>query len=91
MFELIALLGLVFVGFFVFAILGGIFWLLKIALKVLLLPLALVFGLLKVVLCVVFGVVALVLAPVAFVILLCLAIPFLLLAGLVGLGFAVAT
>ncbi len=91
MLELIALMGLLFIGVLVFGVIALVFGLLKIIFKILLIPLGLLFGLLKVVLLAVFGIVALVLAPLALLAFFFVVLPFLLVTGLIGLGWAVAT
>jgi hypothetical protein len=90
MLELLALTGLFLVGLAVVAVLGLFFGLLKLGFKLLLLPLTLAWGLLKLVVLCCLILVALALAP-ALLALLLVAVPALALAGLVGLGCAVAT
>ena len=92
MLELLALIGLAIAALVVFAVLGVILGLLKIAFKLVLLPLTLAWGLFKFVLVcglVLLAVVAaLALAPLALAILV-VVVPVLALAGLVGIGWAV--
>ncbi|MFQ5349981.1 MAG: hypothetical protein ACE5EG_06030 [Thermoanaerobaculia bacterium] len=88
MLELLALIGLFIAGLVALAILALIFGLLKLTFKLLLIPLSLAWGLLKVVVCCLV-LLALVLAP-AFIALLLVAVPVLALAGLIGIGWAAA-
>ena len=89
MLELLALIGLLIVGLAVFAVLAVVLGLLKIGFKLLLLPLGFAWALLKVVLVCCLVLVALALAP-ALLVLLLVALPVLVLAGLVGFGWAAA-
>ncbi len=90
MFELLALIGLFLAGLAVFAVLGLLFGLLKLGIKLLLLPLSLAWLLLKLVLVCGLILLAVALAPAILAILL-LVLPALALAGLVGFGSALVT
>ena len=90
MFEFMAIATLLFVGLIIltlFAIVGGV---LKLAFKVVLIPVSLAFGLLKVILGLVAVALAIAFAPVLFLLVL-LAIPLLLIAGVFGVGWAIVT
>ena len=88
MFEIIAVLGLVFIGLAAAALVtvGGLF--LKLFLKILLIPLSIVGVVLKVVLTLSLIVIACIVAPVLIGVLFLIAIPALLLAGVCGLGWS---
>ena len=90
MLELLALFTIAGVGLAVLAVLFVVGFFLKLTFRLLLLPLALVGGLLKVLGFVAMAVIGLVLAPVLFAVFLVLALPVLVLLGLFGLGWAVA-
>ena len=88
MLEFMAIATLLFIGLVIltlFAIVGGV---LKLAFKVVLIPVTLVFGLLKVVFAIVAVALLIAFAPVVLVVAL-LAIPLLLVAGLFGVGWAI--
>lgn len=89
MFEIIAILGLVFVALAIAAVftVGGLF--LKLFFKILLIPLSIVGVILKVVLTLSLVLVVFVVAPVLVGVLLLIAIPALLLAGVLGLGWSI--
>jgi hypothetical protein len=90
MLELLALIGLFIFGLAVFTVLALVFGLLKIGFKLLLLPLALAWGVFKVVLVCGLILLALVLAP-ALLAVLVVVLPVLALAGVLGLGWVVVT
>ena len=90
MLELLAISALVGIGLVLEPILLVIGLFLKLAFRLLLLPFALLGGLLKVLLIVALLIVGLTLAPVLLGVVLVLAIPVLILLGLFGLGWAVA-
>ncbi len=90
MLELFALFTIAGVGLVVLAVIFVVGFFLKITFRLLLLPFALVGGLLKLFGLVVMALVGLVLAPVLLGILLILVLPVLVLLGLFGLGWAVA-
>jgi|COG998Drversion2_1049125.scaffolds.fasta_scaffold106108_2 hypothetical protein len=90
MLELFALLTIGGVGLTLLAVVLVVGFFLKITFRLLLLPLALVGGLLKLLGFVAIAVIGLVLAPVFFAVFLVLALPVLVLLGLFGLGWAVA-
>ena len=90
MLELFALFTIAGVGLVVLAVIFVVGFFLKITFRLLLLPFALVGGLLKLFGLVVIALVGLVLAPVLLGILLILVLPVLVLLGLFGLGWAVA-
>ena len=90
MLELLALFTLAGIGLAILAVLFVVGFVLKLAFRLLLLPFALLGGLLKVVGFVAFVVIGLVLAPVLFGLFLILALPVLAILGLFGLGWAVA-
>lgn len=91
MLELVALFGVLVVG----TVVLGCFFLLalivKLALRLLLLPVALLFGTLKFFLLLILIVVGIAVAPVALALVLLFTIPILLLMGVVGFGWALAT
>jgi hypothetical protein len=89
MFEITAILGLVFVGLALVAIItvGGFF--LKLLFKLLLIPLAIVGIVLKVVFALLFGLLLFIVAPVLLVVLLLVVIPILLVAGVLGCGWSI--
>ena len=89
MFELAAILGLVVAGLVFFAIIAAVGLVLKLAFKIVLFPVALLFGALKICAAVALCLVALVLAPVLLTVLAVLAIPLLILGAMVCLGFLV--
>ena len=88
MLEFMTIASIIFFGLVILTLFAIIGFVLKLVLKVVLLPLTLVFWILKGVLLLVGLVLALVFAPIAIAVLL-LALPFFLLAGLFGLGWAV--
>ncbi len=88
MFELIAISGLLVVCAALAVVCFAVCFALKLAFKIVLLPLALVGSVLKIVLFVPLILIGLIVAPVAFVVMLVLALPILLLMGLFGFGFA---
>ena len=90
MFELLALFTIAGIGLAVLAVLFVVGFFLKLTFRLLLLPLVLLGGLLKIVVFLTLGLVGLVLAPVLFGIFLILVLPVLVLLGLFGLGWAVA-
>jgi len=90
MFELLALFTIAGIGMAVLAVLFVVGFFLKLTFRLLLLPLVLLGGLLKIVVFLTLGLVGLVLAPVLFGIFLILVLPVLVLLGLFGLGWAVA-
>ncbi len=90
MFELLAFFTIAGVGLAVLAVVLVVGFLLKLTFRVLLLPFALLGGLLKVTGLVIATVLGLVLMPVLFGVFLILALPVLVLLGLFGLGWAVA-
>ena len=90
MLELFTLFTIAGVGLVVLAVIFVVGFFLKITFRLLLLPFALVGGLLKLFGLVVMALVGLVLAPVLLGILLILVLPVLVLLGLFGLGWAVA-
>jgi len=90
MLELFALFTIAGVGLTLLAVLLVVGFFLKITFRLLLLPLALVGGLLKLLGFVAIAVIGLVVAPVLFAVFLVLALPVLVLLGLFGLGWAVA-
>ena len=90
MFELLAFFTIAGVGLAVLAAVLVVGFLLKLTFRVLLLPFALLGGLLKVTGLVIATVLGLVLMPVLFGVFLILALPVLVLLGLFGLGWAVA-
>ena len=90
MLELLALFTIAGVGLTVLAVLFVVGFFLKLTFRLLLLPLALVGGLLKLLGFVAVAVFGLVLAPVLFAVFLALVLPVLVLLGLFGLGWAVA-
>ena len=92
MLELLAICALLCVGFAIVAVIAVLGFFLKITFKILLLPLGLLFGLLKVFLFGLLIVVGLVLAPVLLtlaVVFALVVLPVLLFLGLVGAGWAV--
>lgn len=90
MLELLALFTIAGIGLIILAVLFIVGFFLKITVRLLLLPLALVGGLLKILGLAVLAVISLVLAPVLFGVFLLLALPVLVVLGLFGLGWAVA-
>lgn len=90
MLELFALFTIAGIGLAVLAVLFVVGFILKLTFRLLLLPLALVGGLLKIVGLAAMVLIGLVLAPVLFGVFLVLALPVLVLLGLFGLGWAVA-
>lgn len=90
MLELFALFTLAGIGLAILAVFFVVGLVLKLAFRLLLLPLALLGGLLKIVGLVAFVLIGLVLAPVLFGLFLILALPVLAILGLFGLGWAVA-
>ena len=88
MFEVLALIGLFIVGLAAFAVLALIAGLLKLGFKLLLLPLSLAWGLLKLALICCLILIALAMAPAILAVLL-VALPVLAVVGLVGVGWAV--
>lgn len=90
MLELFALFVIAGVGLALVAVLFVVGFFLKLTFRLLLLPLALMGGLLKFLGFVAVAVVGLVLAPVLFAVFLVLVLPVLVLLGLFGLGWAVA-
>jgi len=90
MLELFALFTIAGIGLVALAVIFVVGFFLKITFRLLLLPFALVGGLLKLFGLVVMALVGLVLAPVLLGILLILVLPVLVLLGLFGLGWAVA-
>ena len=83
---LLALLGAALVAVALFA---AVWFVLKLAFKIVLFPITLLFGALKIGFALVIALVTLAVAPVLFVVLAVLAIPLLLIAALVGFGFFV--
>ena len=90
MFELAAILGLVVAGLALFAVIAVFGLVLKLAFKIVLFPVALLFGVLKVGAAVALCLIALVLAPVVLTVLAVLAVPLLIFGGLLCVGFCVA-
>ena len=90
MFEFLALFTIAGIGLAVLAVLFVVGFVLKLTFRLLLLPFALVGGLVKILGLVALLVVGVVLAPVLFGIFLLLALPVLVLLGLFGIGWAVA-
>lgn len=90
MLELFALFTITGVALAILAVLFVVGFFLKLTFRLLLLPLALVGGLLKILGLVAIVLLGVVLAPVLFGIFLVLALPVLVLLGLFGLGWAVA-
>ena len=90
MLELFALFTIAGIALAVLAVLFVVGFFLKLTFRLLLLPLALMGGLLKVLGLVAMVVIGVVLAPVLFAVFLVLALPVLVLLGLFGLGWAVA-
>lgn len=90
MFEFLALFIIAGIGLAVLAVLFVVGFVLKLTFRLLLLPLALVGGLVKILGLVALLVVGVVLAPVLFGIFLLLALPVLVILGLFGIGWAVA-
>lgn len=90
MLELVALFTIAGIGLAVLSVLLVLGFFLKLTFRLLLLPLALVGGLVKILGLVLIALVGLVLAPVLFGIFLVLVLPVLALLGLFGLGWAVA-
>jgi hypothetical protein len=90
MFEFLALFTIAAIGLAVLAVLFVVGFVLKLTFRLLLLPFALVGGLVKILGLVALLVVGVVLAPVLFGIFLLLALPVLVLLGLFGIGWAVA-
>jgi len=90
MLELFALFTIAGIGLAVLAVLFVVGFILKLTFRLLLLPLALVGGLLKIVGLAAMVLIGLVLAPALFGVFLVLALPVLVLLGLFGLGWAVA-
>ena len=88
MFEFILISGLLTLGAVLFCAVLLIGFVLKLVFKIVLLPLTLLGGLLKLVILLPLVLIGLVVAPVLFTVLLLLALPFLLIAGLFGLGWA---
>lgn len=95
MFEIAGFLTLLLIGAVVFCLLACVGLVLKLLFKVVLLPFALVGFVLKAVFAILAVVVGLIVAPVLVValgsVIVFLAIPFLLLFGVLGAGFALAT
>ena len=91
MLEFLALFTIAGVGLVVLTVVFVVGFVLKLTFRLLLLPLALVGGLLKILGLVAFLLVGIVLAPVLFGFFVLLALPVLLLIGLFGLGWAVVT
>jgi len=89
MIELTALFALLGVGLALCALLAVGWLAFKLAFKIILFPIALLFGALKVGLILLLGLVALVLAPVLLVVLAVLVIPLVIVAAIAGLGFFV--
>jgi hypothetical protein len=90
MLELLALFGILVVGTIVLGSLFLIGLVLKLVFRILLLPLALLFGVLKFFLFAILIVIGIAVAPVALVLLFLFGIPVLLVMGVVGLGTAMA-
>ena len=90
MLEFLALLTLAGIGLSILALFLVVGFFLKLTLRLLLLPLAIVGGLFKLLGLVIVTILGLVLAPVLFAIFLVLALPALVLLGLFGLGWAAA-
>ncbi len=90
MLELVTIASILFVGLVILTLFAAVGLVAKLALKIVLLPVSLLFGLLKGVLLLVGVVLALVFAPIALVLLL-VALPLILLAGLFGAGWALVT
>ena len=90
MLELFALFTIAGTGLAILAVLFVVGFVLKLAFRLLLLPLALLGGLFKVLGVVAVVLIGLVLAPVLFGLFLVLSLPILVLLGLFGLGWAVA-
>jgi hypothetical protein len=89
MFELAAILGLVVAGLVFFAIIAAVGLVLKLAFKIVLFPVALLFGALKIGGGVALCLIALVLAPAVLTVLAVLAVPLLILCAMVCVGFFV--
>lgn len=90
MLEFLALFTIAGVGLAVLAVLFVVGFVLKLTFRLLLLPLALVGGLVKILGLVALLIVGVVLAPVLFGLFVLLALPVLVILGLFGLGWAVA-
>ena len=89
MIEFTAVLLLLGAGLALFALLATGWFVFKLAFKIVLFPITLLFGVLKIGFVLILGLVALVVAPVLLTMLAVLAIPLLLLAAVVGFGFFV--
>lgn len=90
MLELVAIFTLAGIGLTVLAVLFVLGFFLKLTFRLLLLPLVLLGGLLKILGFFVLAVLGLALAPVLFAVFLIFALPVLVLLGLFGVGWAVA-
>ena len=88
MFEFILISGLLTIGAVVLGVVLLIGFVLKLMFKLVLLPFTLLGGLLKLLILLPLVIIGLVVAPVLFTVLALLALPFLLIAGLFGLGWA---
>ena len=88
MLELIAISGLIVVCAVLAVVCGAVWLALKLVFKIVLLPLALLGGVLKLVLFIPLLLIGLIVAPAAIVVMLVLALPILLLMGVFGLGWA---
>lgn len=89
MIELTALFALVTLGLLLFGVAAACWWVFKLVFKIVLFPIALLFGALKVGLALVLGLMLLVAAPVLLAVFTVLVIPLLILAVIAGLGFFV--
>jgi hypothetical protein len=90
MLELFAFFTIAGIGFAVLAVFLVIGFFLKLTFRLLLLPFALVGGLVKILGLIAVTLIGLVVAPVLFAVILALALPVLVLVGLFGLGWVVA-
>jgi len=89
MIEFTAVLILLGAGLALFTLLAAGWFVFKLAFKIVLFPIALLFAALKIGLVLLLGLIALVIAPVLLTVFAVLAIPLLLLAAVVGFGFFV--
>ena len=89
MIELTALFALIGVGLVLCGVLVVGWWVFKLAFKIVLFPIALLFGALKVGLVLVLGLFALVVAPVLLAVFAVLVIPLMIVAAIAGVGFFV--
>jgi hypothetical protein len=87
MIELTALFALIAVGLALCAVFVVTWWVFKLAFKIVLFPIALLFGALKVGLVMLLGLILLVVAPVLLAVFAVLVIPLIALAAVAGVGF----